>query len=354
MRRSQLDAQRAQLRERHPRPVEPREAGAGRRGTPPHARSERHRARHPPPDAPHALDASPHPPRPAARSPAPLRRRARAARAGQVQLWQRGTWMARAEAQQFQPVELAAPRGDIFDERGTPLAQTRQAVRLSIAPREVRARRCASAAALLRARRPAPGGAAGARPLARVGDDPRPLSGAPRAGASWRCAACTRERVLERVYTAARGDAPGRRRRGRRRRAGGWPRARARRGAARRDGRALGERSAHDGARTRAVRDTDARAARGRRRGAHDQPGVAGDRAARARLGGRAQRRDRRRPRRARSRRTARSARWRAGGAIRARPGARRSPSRSSPAPRSSRSSPRRCSAWDARAPTTA
>jgi len=57
-------------------------------------------------------------------------------RAGQVQLWQRGTWQARAEAQQFRRVDLAAPRGDIFDERGTPLAQTRDAVRISVAPRE--------------------------------------------------------------------------------------------------------------------------------------------------------------------------------------------------------------------------
>jgi len=58
-------------------------------------------------------------------------------RAGQVQLWQRGTWMARAEAQHFQAEDLAAARGDIFDERGTPLAQTRGAVRLSVAPREL-------------------------------------------------------------------------------------------------------------------------------------------------------------------------------------------------------------------------
>ncbi len=58
-------------------------------------------------------------------------------RAGQVQLWQRGLWEARSEAQHLKPVELPAPRGDIFDERGHPLAVTRPAVRLGVAPREI-------------------------------------------------------------------------------------------------------------------------------------------------------------------------------------------------------------------------
>jgi len=59
------------------------------------------------------------------------------ARAGQVQLWQRGTWQARAEALHFRTMDLVAPRGDIFDEHGAPLARTRDAVRLSVAPREL-------------------------------------------------------------------------------------------------------------------------------------------------------------------------------------------------------------------------
>jgi cell division protein FtsI (penicillin-binding protein 3) len=59
-------------------------------------------------------------------------------RAGQVQLWQRGTWAARADAQHYKQVELPAPRGGIFDEHGVPLARTRAAVRLSVAPRELR------------------------------------------------------------------------------------------------------------------------------------------------------------------------------------------------------------------------
>jgi len=65
-------------------------------------------------------------------------------RAAQVQLWQRGTWRARAEAQHFKDVALTAPRGDIFDERGVPLARTRAAVRLSVAPRELKDPRAAA------------------------------------------------------------------------------------------------------------------------------------------------------------------------------------------------------------------
>ena len=58
-------------------------------------------------------------------------------RAAQVQLWQRSAWVARAEAQHYKQVELPAPRGGIFDEHGVPLARTRGALRLSIAPREL-------------------------------------------------------------------------------------------------------------------------------------------------------------------------------------------------------------------------
>jgi cell division protein FtsI (penicillin-binding protein 3) len=58
-------------------------------------------------------------------------------RAGQVQLLQRAQWVARAERQHFASSTVPAPRGNIFDIRGTPLALSREMMRLSIAPREV-------------------------------------------------------------------------------------------------------------------------------------------------------------------------------------------------------------------------
>jgi cell division protein FtsI (penicillin-binding protein 3) len=58
-------------------------------------------------------------------------------RAGQVQLWQGGLWEARSDAQHLKPVDLPARRGDIFDERGRPLAVTRSSVRIAVAPREI-------------------------------------------------------------------------------------------------------------------------------------------------------------------------------------------------------------------------
>ena len=68
------------------------------------------------------------------------------ARAGQVQLWQRGSWRAHAEAEHYKAVELPAARGDIFDERGVLLARTRGARRLGVAPRELADPRAAAAA----------------------------------------------------------------------------------------------------------------------------------------------------------------------------------------------------------------
>lgn len=62
------------------------------------------------------------------------------ARAAQVQLWQGKAWAARAERQHYAEAALPAPRGDILDASGATLAQSREVVRLSIAPREVRER----------------------------------------------------------------------------------------------------------------------------------------------------------------------------------------------------------------------
>lgn len=58
-------------------------------------------------------------------------------RAGQVQLLERAQWAARAERQHFASSTVPAPRGNIYDVRGTPLAMSREMMRLSIAPREV-------------------------------------------------------------------------------------------------------------------------------------------------------------------------------------------------------------------------
>ena len=58
-------------------------------------------------------------------------------RAGQVQLLERAQWAARAERQHFASSTVPAPRGNIYDVRGTPLAMSREMTRLSIAPREV-------------------------------------------------------------------------------------------------------------------------------------------------------------------------------------------------------------------------
>jgi len=63
------------------------------------------------------------------------------ARSAQVQLWQGQRWAARAQHQHYADVELPAPRGDIYDGTGVPLAQNRTLLHLSVAPREVRDRR---------------------------------------------------------------------------------------------------------------------------------------------------------------------------------------------------------------------
>ena len=58
-------------------------------------------------------------------------------RAAKVQLFQRDQWRARAKAQQLAATPLPAPRGTILDEGGAVLVESRQLVKLSVAPREV-------------------------------------------------------------------------------------------------------------------------------------------------------------------------------------------------------------------------
>src|SRR5688500_17016338 len=62
-------------------------------------------------------------------------------RAAQVQLWEGRDWAARARKQHYGAKEIPAPRGGLLDARGVPLALSRELVKLSIAPREVRVRR---------------------------------------------------------------------------------------------------------------------------------------------------------------------------------------------------------------------
>ena len=61
-------------------------------------------------------------------------------RAAQVQLVQGERWAARAARQQFTATPLLAPRGPIIDDTGLPLVESRDLVRLQIAPRDVRDR----------------------------------------------------------------------------------------------------------------------------------------------------------------------------------------------------------------------
>jgi cell division protein FtsI (penicillin-binding protein 3) len=58
-------------------------------------------------------------------------------RAAQVQLFQTALWRAKARNQQLAAAPLPAPRGMILDENGALLVESRQLVRLNIAPREV-------------------------------------------------------------------------------------------------------------------------------------------------------------------------------------------------------------------------
>ncbi len=59
------------------------------------------------------------------------------ARAGYVQLWDGHRWTKAARKQQFAGADLPAPRGTILDATGVVMAESREMVRLNIAPREV-------------------------------------------------------------------------------------------------------------------------------------------------------------------------------------------------------------------------
>src|SRR5262245_36455630 len=62
------------------------------------------------------------------------------AKAVQVQLVNGRNWRRRAERQQVVEQSVPAPRGEIFDATHRVLAQSREVVRLEIAPREVNKR----------------------------------------------------------------------------------------------------------------------------------------------------------------------------------------------------------------------
>ncbi|HUF75037.1 MAG TPA: penicillin-binding transpeptidase domain-containing protein [Longimicrobiales bacterium] len=59
-------------------------------------------------------------------------------RAGQVQIVQAAEWTELAEAQHRTDVAIEATRGSILDRDGTPLAVSRERIRVSVAPREIR------------------------------------------------------------------------------------------------------------------------------------------------------------------------------------------------------------------------
>ena len=58
-------------------------------------------------------------------------------RAGQIQIVQGATWRSMAEAQHRTDVVVEATRGSILDRDGTPLAVSRERIRVSVAPREL-------------------------------------------------------------------------------------------------------------------------------------------------------------------------------------------------------------------------
>ena len=59
------------------------------------------------------------------------------ARAAWVQLWQGSRWAERGRNQHFAGADLPAPRGTILDATGDVIAESREMVRLNVAPREV-------------------------------------------------------------------------------------------------------------------------------------------------------------------------------------------------------------------------
>ncbi|MEJ2677987.1 MAG: penicillin-binding transpeptidase domain-containing protein [Gemmatimonadota bacterium] len=58
----------------------------------------------------------------------------------QVQVLEASSWKARAADQQRERLDLPAPRGAIYDRHGVPLAASREAFQVAVAPREVNAR----------------------------------------------------------------------------------------------------------------------------------------------------------------------------------------------------------------------
>ncbi|HUF27132.1 MAG TPA: penicillin-binding transpeptidase domain-containing protein [Gemmatimonadaceae bacterium] len=62
-------------------------------------------------------------------------------RSGELQLWQGAEWASRADRQHVSSSAIPAPRGRILDAAGVVLAESRELVRFSVAPREVRDRR---------------------------------------------------------------------------------------------------------------------------------------------------------------------------------------------------------------------
>ena len=60
-------------------------------------------------------------------------------KAAKVQLFERDEWRARARTQQLAATPLPAPRGTILDQGGAVLVESRQLVKLAIAPPEVAA-----------------------------------------------------------------------------------------------------------------------------------------------------------------------------------------------------------------------
>ena len=60
--------------------------------------------------------------------------------AARVQLWQGRRWAERGRSQQFTGADLPAPRGTILDATGEIVAESREMVRLNVAPREVAAK----------------------------------------------------------------------------------------------------------------------------------------------------------------------------------------------------------------------
>ena len=70
------------------------------------------------------------------------------AKSGHVQLWQGAAWAARADRQHYAAATVLAPRGSIVDASGTTLVESRELVRLSVAPTELKNPKALAAALL--------------------------------------------------------------------------------------------------------------------------------------------------------------------------------------------------------------